>query len=133
VPNLGVLMSVFTDRERGFLRSTRALARIATVGVDGTPHVVPTGWTFNLELDVIDIGGRNLTATKKYRDAARSGRVAIVVDEVLPPWQPRGVEIRGRAETLDAPAPLIRLHPERIISWGLESEAIGERYARSVR
>lgn len=126
-------MSVFTDGELGFLRSSRLLARIATVGADGTPHVVPTGWSYNAELDVIDVGGMDLTATKKYRDAARSGRVAIVVDEVLPPWRPRGVEVRGRAETLGGPTPLIRIRPERIISWGIESDALEDRHARSVR
>lgn len=125
-------MSVFTDDELHFLRSSRLLARIATVGLDGTPHVVPTGWTYNPELDVIDVGGMNLTSTKKYKDAARTGRVALVVDEVLPPWQPRGVEVRGRAETLDGPQPLIRVHPERIVSWGIESDAIGDHHARSV-
>jgi hypothetical protein len=48
------------------------------------------------------------------------------------PWRPRGVEVRGRAEALDQPA-LIRIHPERIVSWGIESEAIGDRHARGVR
>jgi hypothetical protein len=32
------------------------LARIATVGKDGTPHVVPVGWTDNGEQDTIDVG-----------------------------------------------------------------------------
>jgi pyridoxamine 5'-phosphate oxidase family protein len=125
-------MSVFTDGELRFLESSHLLARIATVGADGTPHVVPTGWSYSPELDVIDVGGMNLTATKKYRDAARTGRVAIVVDEVLSPWQPRGIEIRGRAEALGGPTPLIRIHPERIISWGIESDALEDRHARSV-
>ncbi len=41
------------------------------------------------------------------------------------PWRPRGVEVRGRAEAVEAPEPLIRIHPERIVPWGLgpESEA----------
>jgi pyridoxamine 5'-phosphate oxidase family protein len=56
----------------------------------------------------------------------------VVIDDVLPPWQPRGVEIRGRAEALSSPEPLIRVHPERIVSWGIESRAIGDRHARSV-
>jgi pyridoxamine 5'-phosphate oxidase family protein len=44
----------------------------------------------------------------------------------------RGIEVRGRAETLEPPQARIRIHPERVISWGLESEAIGERHARTV-
>ena len=56
-------MSVFTDDELRFLRSRPLLARIATVGAGGTPHVVPTGWSYNPELDAIDVGGRDLTAT----------------------------------------------------------------------
>jgi len=30
------------------------------------------------------------------------------------------IEIRGRAEAIGGPEPRIRLHPERIIGWGLD-------------
>lgn len=113
-------MGPFTAAELAYLGGERHLARLATVGADGTPHVVPVGWSYNAELGVVDVGGRDLTATKKYRDVARSGRAAIVIDDVLPPWQPRGIEIRGRAEALAGGQPIIRIHPDRIVSWGLE-------------
>lgn len=125
-------MSAFTDTELEYLTSEQRLARVATVGKDGTPHVVPTGWSYNPANDTIEMGGMNLERTKKFRDIARTGRAAVVIDEVLPPWKPRGIEVRGRAEAIAQPAPVIRLHPERIISWGLESDAIGERHSRSV-
>jgi pyridoxamine 5'-phosphate oxidase family protein len=125
-------MSHFTDSELAYLRSGVQLAHLATVGSDGTPHVVPTGWSYNAENDTIDIGGIDLARTKKYRDIERTGRAAVVIDDVLPPWRPRGIEIRARAEVVQQPAAVIRLHPVRIVSWGLESEAIGERHARDV-
>lgn len=129
-------MSAFTARELEYLgeRRPERLGRIATVGKDGTPHVVPVGWRFNRELDAIDVGGMNLPRTKKFRDARRSGRASIVIDDLLStdPWRPRGIEIRGRAETIEGERPLIRVHPERIVSWGLESENISERHSRSV-
>lgn len=125
-------MSAFTLNELRFLEARPGLARIATVGPDGTPHVVPVGWAYNPELDTIDVGGRALEQTKKYRDVERSGRAAIVVDDVQPPWRPRGIEVRGRAEAVRTPTPLIRIHPSRIVSWGLESDVIGERHSRSV-
>lgn len=96
------------------------------------PHVTPVGFTYNAEYDAIDIGGRCLEQTQKYRDILKSGRAAIVIDDVLPPWTPRGIEIRGLAETHDHPVHLIRIQPTRIVSWGIESGAIGERYARDV-
>ncbi|HYV60971.1 MAG TPA: PPOX class F420-dependent oxidoreductase, partial [Acidimicrobiia bacterium] len=101
--------SVFTDAELGYL-SERRLGRIATVGKDGTPHVAPVGWRYDPEEDAVEIGGRNFERSKKYRDAARSGRAAIVVDDLVSvdPWQPRGIEIRGAAEVLDDP-PRIRI------------------------
>jgi pyridoxamine 5'-phosphate oxidase family protein len=74
-----------------------------------------------------------LEHTKKYRDVARSGRAAIVIDDVAPPWQPRGVEVRGRAEPVEKPTPLIRIHPERVVSWGIHSDTIGERQSRRVQ
>ena len=115
-------MSVFTEAELRYLSGGRQLGRIATVGADGTPHVVPVGWIYNAARDTIDVGGHELERSKKFRDVARTGRAAIVVDDLksTDPWQPRAVEIRGRAEAIALPTPLIRIHPERIVSWGLE-------------
>jgi pyridoxamine 5'-phosphate oxidase family protein len=114
-------MSVFTKTELAYLDGGRQLGRIATVGRDGTPHVVPVGWIYNAARDTIDIGGRELARSKKFRDVERTGRAAIVIDDLasVSPWRPRAVEVRGRAEALRAPEGLIRIHPERIISWGL--------------
>jgi pyridoxamine 5'-phosphate oxidase family protein len=113
-------MSAFTPRELAYLQGERRLARIATVGKNGTPHVAPVGWSYNDEQDAIDVGGHNFAQTKKYRDVQATGRAAIVIDDLAStnPWRPRGVEVRGRAEALGDP-PLIRIHPERVVSWGL--------------
>jgi pyridoxamine 5'-phosphate oxidase family protein len=123
-------MSVFTETELQYLTGGRQLGRIATVGADGTPHVVPVGWIYNAASETIDVGGHELAATKKFRDAARTGRAAIVIDDLqsTDPWRPRGVEVRGRGEAIELPTPLIRIHPERIVSWGLGQA----RSARSV-
>lgn len=114
-------MSVFTNAELRYLAGGRQLGRIATVGADGTPHVVPVGWIYNAARDAIEIGGIELERSKKFRDIARTGRAAIVVDDLesTDPWRPRRVEVRGRAEAIALPTPLIRIHPERIVSWGL--------------
>ena len=116
-----VAMSVFTEAERGYLIGGRQLGRIATVGADGTPHVVPVAWIYNAVRDTIDVGGHELERSKKFRDVARTGRAAIVIDDLqsTDPWRPRAVEVRGRAEAIALPTPLIRIYPERIVSWGL--------------
>jgi pyridoxamine 5'-phosphate oxidase family protein len=114
-------MSVFTEPELEYLTGGRQLGRIATVGADGTPHVVPVGWIYNAARETIDIGGSDLQQSKKFRDVARRGRAAIVIDDLksTDPWRPRGIEIRGRADAIAMPTPLIRIYPERIVSWGL--------------
>jgi pyridoxamine 5'-phosphate oxidase family protein len=123
-------LSVFTEAELRYLAGGRQLGRIATVGADGTPHVVPVAWIYNAARDAIDIGGSELERSKKFRDVARTGRAAIVIDDMesTDPWRPRGIEVRGRGETITLPTPLIRIHPERIVSWGIE----GKRSARTV-
>jgi pyridoxamine 5'-phosphate oxidase family protein len=120
----GTPTSAFTDDELGYLRGERRLARLATVGGDGTPHVVPVGWSYNAELDAIEVGGHDLAQTKKFRDVRLNGRAAVVVDDLAStdPWRPRGVEVRGSAEAIEAPSPLIRIHPQRVISWGVNSK-----------
>jgi pyridoxamine 5'-phosphate oxidase family protein len=131
-------MSVFTDKERDYLAGQR-LGRIATVGPDGQPHVVPTSFRYNAEQDAIDVGGLRMSQTKKLRDVQRTGRASIVVDDVLPPWQPRMIEIRGTAAVVPEGGKelnerfedtIVRIRPARIISFGIDS---GESaHARSV-
>ena len=118
-------MSSFTDAERDYLTGAtgeRRLGRVATVGADGTPHVVPVGYSLNEEANAIDVRGHRIAATRKFRDVGRAGRAAIVVDDLAStdPWRPRGVEVRGRAEAVEVPEPLIRIHADRVVSWGLE-------------
>jgi pyridoxamine 5'-phosphate oxidase family protein len=123
-------MSVFREAELRYLAGGRQLGRIATVGADGTPHVVPVAWIYNAARDTIDVGGSELEQSKKFRDVARTGRVAIVIDDLActDPWRARGIEIRGRGEAIALPTALIRIHPERIVSWGIEPR----RSARTV-
>ncbi len=125
-------MSRFTPEEIAYLQSQR-LGRLATVSENGDPHVVPVGFRYNPEQDSIDIGGHNIAASKKYRDALRHGRVAFVVDDVLPPWKPRMLEVRGTVEGLpeggkaivESFAPeMLRITPTRIISFGLNSDVV---------
>ena len=123
-------MTVFTEPEIRYLAGGRQLARIATVGADGTPHVVPVAFIYNAVRETIDIGGSELELSKKFRDVARTGRAAIVIDDLAStdPWRPRGVEVRGSAEAIALPTPLIRIQPERIVSWGIDRQ----RSARTV-
>ena len=114
-------MSTFTAEQLAYL-AERRLARLATVGADGTPHVTPVGmWSHNPQHDSIDVTGRNLAHSKKFRDVASTARAAIVIDDLAStdPWRPRGIEIRGRAETITEPTALIRIHADRVIAWGL--------------
>jgi len=56
-------MSVFTDKELDYLAGQR-LGRIATVGADGQPHVVPTSFRYNPDYEAIDVGGLRMSQTK---------------------------------------------------------------------
>jgi pyridoxamine 5'-phosphate oxidase family protein len=130
-PSSGV--PVFTEAERAYLVKVHPLARLATVGADGTPHVTPLGmYRIEQGTDAVVTSGHDLTDTKKWRDVQRSGRAAIVVDDVLPPFRPRGIEIRGRAEAVVEDEPAIIVYPERIVAWGLNDAGRG-RTARDIR
>jgi len=126
-------MAAFTLAEIAYLDSQR-LGRLATLSGDGSPHVVPVTFRYNPDEDAIDIGGHDFAKRKKFRDVRRDGRVSFVVDDVLPPWQPRAIEVRGHAEVLDTGGktimadfddPIFRIRPSRIVSWGLDGEGFG--------
>ncbi len=131
-------MSRFTAQEIEYLNSQR-LGRLATVNSKGDLHVVPVGFRYNPQAEAIDIGGHSIATTKKYRDALRHGRVAFVVDDVLPPWRPRMVEIRGTVEAFAeggreigpnfAPE-ILRLTPTYIVSFGVNDDEVRPREGR---
>ena len=123
-------MTELTTAQIQYLASQR-LGRIATTGSDGKPHVVPTSFRYNADLGTIDVGGRRVASTKKYRDVQANPAAAIVVDDLVStdPWTPRMLEIRGRAEAVptggDALGPgfgeaFIRIHPEKVNSFGID-------------
>jgi PPOX class F420-dependent enzyme/OxyR family protein len=123
-------MTSLTPAQIEYLGSQR-LGRIATTGRDHKPHVVPTSFRYNPELGTLDIGGLHVATTKKFRDVQANPWAALVVDDLVStdPWTPRMLEIRGRAEAVatggahlgpgfgDA---FIRLHPEKVNSFGIE-------------
>jgi pyridoxamine 5'-phosphate oxidase family protein len=120
----------FSEAELDYL-ATQRLGRLATVQPNGTLQVSPVGFSYNGDTGTIDIGGYTMSATQKFRNVADNGRVAFVVDDVpsVDPWRVRCLEIRGTAEAIEDPAggsapgldpAIIRVHPRRIISFGIE-------------
>ena len=127
------LKSVFAPAEIEYLKSQR-LCRIATVGPDGQPHVVPVSFRYNPDTDTIDVSGHDgFAKRKKWRDVQHDPRVAVVIDDIVSvnPWKVRGIEVRGTVEVLatggETVVPsfdpeMFRITPKRIVSWGLETE-----------
>jgi pyridoxamine 5'-phosphate oxidase family protein len=98
----------FTPGELEFLRSQR-VARLATLGPSGWPHVVPVMYSIDeegaFEFDVDGVKLRNLSSEP---------RAALVVDAMGPK---RGVAIQGKGELIGPER--ARLTPVRKFSWGL--------------
>jgi pyridoxamine 5'-phosphate oxidase family protein len=138
-------MNVFTSAEIAYLNDQR-LGHIATVGADGTPHVIPVAVFYDPQTQTLVIGANaqlaDMAATKKFRDAQRRPKVAVVVDD----RGPRFIEVRGNAETyaeggeevgerLGAPFRFspswIRVRPRRIVAVGIDGSGF-ERSARDI-
>jgi len=119
----------FTDAELAYLAGQH-LGRLATLRPDGTLQNSPVGFRWNEATGTIDIPGYRMAQSRKFRNVAANGQIAFVVDDLpsVNPWRVRCLEIRGTAEALSAPSdsafgttdPIIRLHPRRILSFGLD-------------
>ena len=129
---------LFTEVELDYLRAPGRLGRLATAREDGTLQVNPVGVHVNTELGTIDIGGRDMAASRKFKNVAANGRVALVVDDVasLDPWRVRCIEVRGVGEAIGdptdsavawGPGPIIRIYPRRVISFGVDRDAPARR------
>jgi pyridoxamine 5'-phosphate oxidase family protein len=117
-------MAEFTQAQIDYLKSQR-LGRLATLRRDGTLQNNPVGFLFDEVNGTFDISGFNMGDSQKYKNVEANGQAAFVVDdlETVAPWKPRMIEIRGTASTIPNENPrrsLIRIHPQRIISFGIE-------------
>jgi pyridoxamine 5'-phosphate oxidase family protein len=129
--------SAFTRGELAFIVEKR-LGRMATVDPSGAPQVNPVSVYYNPETDTLDVGGHSMEASRKYRNVVRGSRVAIVIDDMTAAGI-RCIEIRGDATAVvqpddsaaRTPGAIIRLHPRRIISWGIDAADVA-RGARDV-
>lgn len=125
---------IFTDTELDYLKTQR-LGRLATAQPNGTLQVSPVGFLYNSATETIDIAGHGMAKSRKFRNVAENGQVAFVIDDLasVQPWRPRCVEIRGRGEAIAEPADsawagtqtgfdgaIIRIHPQRVISFGID-------------
>jgi pyridoxamine 5'-phosphate oxidase family protein len=134
-------MSVFSEAEIAYLQR-KTMGRLATIGSDGMPRLVPLTYRFNADEDAIDIGGIDFGSTKKWRDMLQNPHVAFLVDDASPAGA-HAIEIRGAAEPHFIGGELInprfpnfqpefvRVRPHRIVSWGVETEGFAPR-ARNV-
>ena len=127
--------TAFTDAERAYL-GAQGLGRLATIGPTGAPQVNPVAYWTTDGADTIDIGGPALRESQKFRNIQSDPRTSFVVDDLATAEESlgpggqrgRGLEIRGRAETLVVEEPLmqgftrevIRIHPRRVIAWNLD-------------
>lgn len=126
----------FSDEEIAYLRS-QPLARLATLGEDGQPDLVPVA--FELDDGVFWVGGvgPDVVQTRKFRNL-RAGRdkVALVIDDLvsLEPFIARCLRVYGRAELpiervgMVGPGLYSRIVPTTSWSWNIEGKPAGDTW-----
>ena len=126
----------FSDEEIAYLRS-QPLARLATLGADDQPDVVPVGFEFDGTFFWIGGAGQTVLDTRKYRNIrARRRKVALVIDDLVSfdPFIARCVRVYGYAEApferagMMGPGLYIRIAPTISWSWNMAGEPAGERW-----
>src|SRR5688572_26869447 len=118
----GVKVS-FTDQEAAYLQS-QPVARLATVGEQQQPDVVPVGFEFDGEDFWVGGSGASVLLTRKFRNVvAGASKVALVIDDMVSfdPFIARGIRVYGEATGpvervgMIGPGFYIRITPS--ISW----------------
>lgn len=91
---------------RAFLLSGTRTGKLATVRVDGRPHVVPIWFTLRDD----DLVFNTHMASVKAKNMRREPRVAITVDDQAPPYS--FVTVEGVATLIDADPDLVDIATE---------------------
>lgn len=131
----------FTDVEVAYLRS-QPLARLATLGADEQPDVVPVAFEFDGTFFWVGGSGDTELSTRKFRNI-RAGhhKVALVVDDLvsLDPFVARSIRVYGHAEGpfervgMVGPGIYLRITPTVSWSWNMAGEPVGSTWYEARR
>ena len=131
----------FTDEEIAYLQS-QPLARLASVGPDEQPDVVPVGFEFDGGVFWVGGVGGSVLGTRKFRNLQGGHRkVALVVDDLISfdPFVARGIRVYGDADGpiertgMVGPGFYLRITPSMSWSWNMASEPVGDTWYESRR
>ncbi|HEX8983761.1 MAG TPA: PPOX class F420-dependent oxidoreductase [Ktedonobacterales bacterium] len=122
---------MFSEQELAYLRE-QILARLATVDDEDQPTVDAVGFEFDGTCFIV--GGRNLEATRKYKNIATGHvKVSLIVDDLqsIRPWRPRGIKIHGYAEIDQregrfGAGDYLAITPQISWSWGVHEQEPGQ-------
>jgi len=139
-------MAALTDAQRRFVLAHR-VARLATAGADGRPHVIPVCYAFDGERFFFPIDEKpkrvGPARLKRVRNIQENPRVALVIDDYAEDWtQLRFILVQGVAEIVDGGAthvtalgllrdrypqyramrleerPVVAISPRTVAAWG---------------
>jgi len=132
---------VFSEDEIAYLRS-QMLARLATLGRDEQPDVVPVGFEFDGQYFWVGGPGPSVLLTRKFRNVEDGPRkVALVVDDMMSfdPFITRCIRVYGHAEApfertgMSGPGLYMRITPRISWSWNMAGEPVGETWYEARR
>jgi PPOX class probable F420-dependent enzyme len=104
------------------------VARLATVGADGAPHLVPVVFALlgDTVYSVVDQKPKRTTELRRLANVRATGRAALLVDHYEENWQNLWwVRADGRARILDPDEPEARRSIEALIERYPQQHAIG--------
>jgi pyridoxamine 5'-phosphate oxidase family protein len=131
----------FTEEEIAYLRS-QPLARLATVGSDEQPDVVPVGFEFDGTFFWVGGSGASVRETSKFVNVEAGHRkVALVVDDLVSfdPFVARSIRVYGVADApfervgMVGPGLYMRITPTVSWSWNLSGEPVGDTWYEARR
>ncbi len=109
----------FTENELQYIMERR-FCRIALVSADLQPRIVPV--TYEFDGAYFYLSGWNVKYGSSFLDIDQHSLVTMLIDDLSSHnlWVPKGIEIRGNAETMErGELPYLRITPTAKTSWGL--------------
>ncbi|GAB3490066.1 PPOX class F420-dependent oxidoreductase [Nocardiopsis coralliicola] len=131
----------FTEDELAYIRS-QPIVRLATVGRENQPDVVPVAAEFDGTYFWIGGSGRSVLQTRKFRNIADGNeKIALVIDDMVSfdPFIVRSLRVYGKADGpvertgMVGPGYFLRITPTVSWSWNMEGLPAGDEWYEARR